>query len=80
MEREAFPDPCQERGALLMAQHAWDSSCVFYERDWKGWTLDDSMHLSDRYLSWFRNERIKIALSNRSPKEHRTELVVIFMK
>ena len=47
---------------------------VFYGRDWKGWTLDDFMYFIDRYLNWFRNERIKIGLNNKSPKEYRTEL------
>ena len=47
---------------------------VFYGRDWKGWTLDDFMYFIDRYLNWFRNERIKIGLNNRSPREYRTEL------
>ena len=47
---------------------------VFYGRDWKGWVLDDLMYFIDRYLNWFRNERIKIRLNNKSPKEYRTEL------
>ena len=47
---------------------------VFYGRDWKGWTLDDFMYFIDRYLNWFRNERIKTSLNNKSPKEYRTEL------
>ena len=40
---------------------------VFYGRDWKGWTLDDFMYFIDRYLNWFRNERIKTSLNNKSP-------------
>ena len=40
---------------------------VFYGRDWKGWTLDDFMYFIDRYLYWFRNERIKTSLNNKSP-------------
>ena len=32
------------------------------------------MYFIDRYLNWFRNERIKIGLNNKSPKEYRTEL------
>ena len=47
---------------------------VFYGRDWKGWTLDDFMYFIDRYLNWFRNERIKLGLNSKSPKEYRTEL------
>ena len=47
---------------------------VFYGRDRKRWTLDDFMYFIDRYLNWFRNERIKIRLNNKSPKEYRTEL------
>ena len=47
---------------------------VFYGRDWKGWNLDDFMYFIDRYLNWFRNERIKIGLNNKSLKEYRTEL------
>lgn len=47
---------------------------VFYGRDWKGWTLDDFMYFIDRYLNWFRNERIKVGLNNKSPKEYRTGL------
>ena len=47
---------------------------VSYGRDWKGWTLDDFMYFIDRYLNWFSNERIKIGLNNKSPKEYRTEL------
>ena len=40
----------------------------------KGWTLDDFMYFIDRYLNWFRNEKIKTSLNNKSPKEYRTEL------
>ena len=47
---------------------------VFYGREWKGWTLDDFMYFINRYLHWFRNERIKAKLDYRSPKEYRTEL------
>ena len=47
---------------------------VFYGREWKGWTLDDFMYFIDRYLNWFKNERIKTSLNNKSPKEYRTEL------
>ena len=32
------------------------------------------MYFIDRYLNWFRNERIKISLNNKNPKEYRTEL------
>ena len=46
---------------------------------WKGWTLDDFMYFIDRYLNWFRNERIKIGLNNKSPKEYRTELGLAVM-
>ena len=41
---------------------------VFYGRDWRGCTLDDFMYFIDRYLNWFRNERIKIRLNNKRPK------------
>ena len=47
---------------------------VFYGREWKGWTLDDFMYFINRHLHWFRNERIKIGLNNKSPKENKTEL------
>ena len=47
---------------------------VFYGRDWRGCTLDDLMYFIDRYLNWFRNERIKIRLNNKRTKEYRTEL------
>ena len=47
---------------------------VFYGRDWRDWTLDDFMYFIDRYLNWFRNERIKIRLNNKITKEYRTEL------
>ena len=52
---------------------------VLCGRDWKGWTLDDFMYFIDRNLNWFRNERIKIGLNNKSPKEYRTELGLAVM-
>ena len=47
---------------------------VFHKRDRKGWTLDDFMYFIDRYLNWFRNERIKISSNNKNPMEYRTDL------
>ena len=75
---EALPDPCQKRDALLTTQcegfFGRVKNEVFYGRDWKGRTLDDFMYFIDRYLNWFRNERIKIGLNNKNPKEYRTGL------
>ena len=47
---------------------------VIYRRDLKVWVLDCSIYFIDRYLNWLRNERVKIRLNKKSPKEYRSEL------
>ena len=44
---------------------------MFYGRDWSRASLDDFMKAIDGYLAWFRNGRIKTALGNLTPMEHR---------
>ena len=48
---------------------------VFYGRDWRDWTLDDFMYFIDRYLHWFRNERIKAKRDYRSQMSIELNLV-----
>ena len=44
---------------------------MFYGRDWSRSSLDDFMKAIDEYLDWFCNGRIKTALGNLTPMEHR---------
>ena len=44
---------------------------MFYGRDWSRASLDDFMKAVDGYLVWFCSGRIKTALGNMTPVEHR---------
>lgn len=44
---------------------------MFYERNWKGKTLDELKNEIESYIMWFRKDRIKMSLGGLSPLDYR---------
>lgn len=49
----------------------------FYGLSWKKSTIDDFIHLLDRYIHWYNNKRIKQSLGGISPLQYRKQLGLI---
>lgn len=47
---------------------------MFYNRSWKGTSMDSFMEVLDDYLHWYNNKRIKVSLGNMSPVQYRYSL------
>lgn len=47
---------------------------MFYNRAWKGVSLEEFMDILDEYLCWYNEKRIKLSLGARSPLEYRNSL------
>lgn len=46
----------------------------FYERNWKGISVDEFMDELDDYIRWYNEKRIKLSLGGLSPKQYRESL------
>lgn len=40
---------------------------LFYERDWKGWSIEQLMNALPEYIDWYNGKRIKVSLGGLSP-------------
>ena len=47
---------------------------MFYNRSWKGVSIEDFCAELDDYITWYNEERIKMSLGGRSPLEYRRSL------
>jgi transposase InsO family protein len=49
----------------------------FYNRDWRGVSVESFIDQLDEYLRWYSEERIKMSLKGMSPLEYRRSLGLI---
>ena len=47
---------------------------MFYNRDWTGVSIQESIDILNEYLIWYNEKRIKISLGNMIPREYRQSL------
>ena len=47
---------------------------MFYNRDWTGVSIQESIDILNECLIWYNEKRIKILLGNMSPREYRQSL------
>lgn len=43
----------------------------FYNKDFKGYSLEKFKNYLDKYIHWYNNERIKLNLGGMSPVQYR---------
>jgi hypothetical protein len=64
----------EERFALLVGFFGRLKTELFYPREWRSTTIEQSTQALDSYIRWYNEKRIKISLGSLSPREYRESL------
>ena len=65
---------CSPDNAACEGFHGRLKNEFFYNRDWRGVTVDSFVSQLDEYLHWYGEDRIKISLNSMSPMDYRRSL------
>lgn len=50
---------------------------MFYERSWKGVTIEEFIAILDENIHWYSEKRIKLSLGGMSPPQYRKSLGLV---